>query len=101
LHVPHALRSTSGRATRPELFSALQSLSETIPEMRAGQVVAPIGELCADLHGRGMWDAADGELLEAAWQFHRNSEAAAITLLGTEFPESHSALVVVVSAWEG
>lgn len=64
--------------TRVELFTALQSLSEAIPEMRAGQLVAAIGELCADLHGRGLWDAADAELLEATWQFHRNFEAAAI-----------------------
>jgi hypothetical protein len=65
--------------TRAELFTALQSLSEVIPEMRAGQLVAAIGELCADIHGRGLWDAADEELLEAVWQFHRNFEAATVT----------------------
>jgi hypothetical protein len=64
--------------TRAELFAALQSLSEVIPEMRAGQLVAAIGELCADLHGRGLWDADDGELLEAVWQFQRNFEAATV-----------------------
>lgn len=48
---------------RVELFAALQSLSEAIPEMRAGQLVAAVGELCADLHGRGLWDASDAELL--------------------------------------
>jgi hypothetical protein len=62
-----------------ELFTALQSLSEAIPEMRAGQFIAAIGELCADLHGRGLWDAADAELLEAAWHFQRNFEAASGT----------------------
>jgi hypothetical protein len=36
--------------------------------MRAGRLVAAIGELCADLHGRGLWDASDAELLEAVWQ---------------------------------
>jgi hypothetical protein len=61
--------------TRAELFAALQSLSEVIPEMRAGQLVAAVGELCADLHGRGLWDATDTELLEAVWQFQRNFEA--------------------------
>jgi hypothetical protein len=64
---------------RAELFAALQALSEVIPEMRAGQLVAAIGELCADLHGRGLWDATDAELLEAVWQFQRNFEAATVT----------------------
>jgi hypothetical protein len=61
---------------RADLFSALQELSEVIPEMRAGQLLAAVGELCTDLHGRGVWDAADEELLEAVWQFRRNYEAA-------------------------
>lgn len=63
-------------STKAELFSALQSLSETVPEMRAGQLVSAIGELCADLHGRGLWDATDAEFLEATWHFHRNLDAA-------------------------
>jgi hypothetical protein len=62
--------------TRAELFAALTELAEIIPEMRAGQLMAAVGELCADLHGRGLWDASDAELLEAAWQFRRNVEAA-------------------------
>jgi hypothetical protein len=53
--------------TRVDLFAALQELSEVIPEMRSGQLMAAVGELCADLHGRGLWDADDAELLEAAW----------------------------------
>ena len=61
---------------RADVFAALQELSEVIPEMRTGQVMAAVGELCADLHGRGLWDAADAELLEAVWQFRRNYEAA-------------------------
>ena len=44
--------------------------------MRTGQLMAAVGELCADLHGRGLWDAADEEFLEAVWQFRRNYEAA-------------------------
>jgi hypothetical protein len=61
--------------TRSELFAALQELSEVIPEMRSGQLMAAVGELCSDLHGRGLWDAEDDELLEAVWQFRRNYEA--------------------------
>jgi len=60
---------------RKELFEALQSLAEVAPEMRAGQLIAAVGELCADIHGRGLWDASDTELLEAVWQFRRNFEA--------------------------
>jgi len=43
--------------TRTELFAALGELAEIIPDMRGGQVMAAVGELCADLHGRGLWDA--------------------------------------------
>lgn len=63
--------------TRAELAVAIQELSETVPEMRVGQLIAAIGELCADLHGRGLWDAAAEEFLEALWQFRRNFEATA------------------------
>lgn len=63
---------------KSELFAALQALSEGIPEMRAGQLMAAIGELCADLHGRGLWDATDAEFLEALWQFQRNFEDATV-----------------------
>ena len=66
----------SADATRAELFAAFRELSEVIPEMRIGQLLAAVGELCADLHGRGLWDANDQELLEAAWLFRRNYEAA-------------------------
>ncbi len=65
--------------SKSELFAALQSLSESIPEMRGGQLIAAVGELCVDLHGRGLWDASDAELLEAVWQFQRNFDAASIT----------------------
>lgn len=62
--------------TRSELFAVLSELATSIPEMRSGQLIAAIGELCADLHGRGLWDANDAELLEAAWKFRANYEAA-------------------------
>lgn len=61
---------------RADVFAALQELSEVIPEMRIGQLMAAVGELCTDLHGRALWDAADAELLEAVWLFRRNYEAA-------------------------
>lgn len=64
--------------TRAEISAGLQSLSEAVPQMRFGQLVAAVGELCADLHGRGLWDATDTEFLEAVWQFHRNFEAATV-----------------------
>jgi hypothetical protein len=66
----------SASEIRADVFAALQELSEIIPEMRAGQLLAAVGELCSDLHGRGLWDADDDELLEAVWQFRRNYEAA-------------------------
>lgn len=68
----------SASQTRAELFAALQTLAGVIPEMRGGQLMAAVGELCADLHGRGLWDATDGELLEAVWQFRRGFEAATV-----------------------
>jgi hypothetical protein len=68
--------AVSDNAVRADVFTALQGLSEVVPEMRTGQLMAAVGELCTDLHGRGLWDAADTELLEAVWQFRRNYEAA-------------------------
>jgi hypothetical protein len=62
--------------TRAELLAALRELSDIVPEMCAGQLMAAVGELCADLHGRGLWEASDTELLEAVWQFRHNFEAA-------------------------
>jgi hypothetical protein len=62
--------------TRADVFTALDELSQAIPEMRTGQLMAAVGELCTDLHGRGLWDATDEELLEAVWQFRRNYEEA-------------------------
>ncbi len=62
---------------KTEVFAALRSLAELIPEMRAGQLTAAVGEVCADLHGRGLWEASDAELLESVWQFRRNFEQSA------------------------
>ena len=65
--------------TRAELFTAFRELSEIIPEMRIAQLMAAVAELCSDLHGRGIWDATDAELLEAVWQFRRDYEAATVS----------------------
>lgn len=66
------------KKTRDDVFVALRELADLIPEMRAGQLVAAVGELCADLHARGLWDADDAELLEAVWTFRRNYETAVV-----------------------
>ena len=65
------------RETRIELFTVLRSLAEIVPEMRAGQIMAALGELCADMHGRGLWEAEDAELLETMWKFRLDLEATA------------------------
>jgi hypothetical protein len=62
---------------RAELFVAFRELCQIVPEMRAGQLMAAVGELYSDLHGRGLWEASDPELLEAVWQFRCNFEASA------------------------
>ena len=61
--------------TRNELFASLQALSGKVPEMRAGQLMAALGEVCADLHGRGLWEAEDSEVLEAVWKLRGDFEA--------------------------
>ena len=61
---------------RSEIFAAIEALASIIVEMRAGQLLAAVGELCSDLHGRGLWEASDAELLEAVRQFRSNFEAA-------------------------
>ncbi len=70
--------------TRSELFDALRTLTAAVPEMRSGQVMAAVGELCLDLHGRGLWDASDAEILEAAWRFRRDLEISATEVAGGE-----------------
>ena len=76
---------------RGELFAALQALAEIVPEMRGGQLMAAVGELCADLHGRGLWDAADAELLEVVWRFRRDFEAATVAQSRSEAYQSAAA----------
>ena len=64
------------------MISAFHSLPDVVPEMRVGQLMAALGELGVDLHGRGLWDATDDEPLEAMWQFRTGFAAAAIVANG-------------------
>ena len=57
---------------REHLFDAIRSLADFVPEMRSGQLIAVLGELCADIYGQGLWDASDTELLMAVWRFRRD-----------------------------
>jgi hypothetical protein len=68
----------SENETRAELMVAFRELTDIVPEMRAGQLMAAVGELYSDLHGRGLWEASDTKLLEAVWQFRRNFEASTV-----------------------
>lgn len=74
--------------TRDELFNALRSLGAVAPGMRVGQLVAALGELCDDLHGRGLWDAEDDELLEAVWRFQRDLENSHVASLSSPSDQS-------------
>ena len=61
--------------TRQELLEAIRALVEAAPAMRVGQLLAAAGEICSDLHSRGLWDAEDRELLEAVWKFQKDMES--------------------------
>jgi hypothetical protein len=60
---------------RQELCESIRMLAESAPGMRVGQLMAAVGEICSDLHGRGLWDAEDKELLEAVWKFRKAVES--------------------------
>jgi hypothetical protein len=57
---------------RAELFEAIRALADVAPGMRIGQLMAGAGEICSSLHGRGLWDAEEHELLEAVWKFQKD-----------------------------
>jgi hypothetical protein len=59
-----------------EIFAELQAAAHAIPQMRTGQLLAAIGEVCLDLHGMGLWDVSDAQLLEAIEKFQRGFLAA-------------------------
>jgi hypothetical protein len=65
----------NAQQSRLELLDALRGLFEAAPTMRSGQLLAAVGEVCADLHGRGLWDAEDRELIEAVWKFQQDIES--------------------------
>jgi len=65
---------------RVELFESLRSLAEFVPQMRAGQLMAALGELCADLHGRSLWDIEDDDFMEVIWHFRKGIENANLPL---------------------
>jgi hypothetical protein len=68
---------------REELFEAIRALADAAPGMRIGQLIAGAGEICSSLHGRGLWDAEEHELLEAVWKFQKD--------LLSSFPAEHQA----------
>jgi hypothetical protein len=76
--------------TRTELFRALESLSSIVLQMRVGQFLAAIGEVSGDLHGRGLWDAEDAELLEAAYRFRQGMATSESITEQTHAPEPPS-----------
>jgi hypothetical protein len=59
---------------RDELCEAMRAISRTSRTMRFGQLMAAAGEVCSDLHGRGLWEAEDRELLEAIWKLNGDLE---------------------------
>jgi hypothetical protein len=61
--------------SRQELCDSIRALADSAPEMRIGQLIAAAGEICSDLHGRGLWDAEDRELLEAVWKFQKDVQS--------------------------
>jgi hypothetical protein len=62
--------------TRRELLQALSELSQQLPELRMGQLIANLATLARGPEVEGIWEADDNELLEAA---RRQIEAARIS----------------------
>lgn len=44
----------SDRSIKIEVCDRIKELSELFPDMRCAQLIAAVGELCTDLHGRGL-----------------------------------------------
>ncbi|HWY88240.1 MAG TPA: hypothetical protein VNX28_16130 [Gemmataceae bacterium] len=51
---------------RQEILDVLAELSETVPEVRLGQLMANLSYLARGLTKEAIWDMEDEELLEAA-----------------------------------
>ena len=54
--------------TRQELLRTLGELSGQCPDLRLGQMIANLATLTRGPEIEALWDAEDGELLEAARQ---------------------------------
>lgn len=61
---------------RTQVHGRLRDLSERMPETRCPQLIAAVGEPCANLHARGRWVPTDPQLLKPIRQFRRNDESA-------------------------
>ena len=44
-------RANAPSDTKSKVYTRFRKLAELIPELRAGQLIAAVGGLCADLHG--------------------------------------------------
>ena len=64
-------------ATRAEVMRLLAELSETLPGMRFGQLVANLSYLGREFTNEAIWEIEDAELLAAARQMLKDSEEAA------------------------
>jgi hypothetical protein len=62
---------------RQEILHLLAELSEIVPEVRLGQLMANLSYLARGLSKEAIWDMEDDELLDAArkhvdyWRAHR------------------------------
>jgi hypothetical protein len=66
---------------RQEVLQVLTDLSEIVPEVRLGQLMANLSYLARGLSNEAIWDMEDEELLAAArehleqWRSHRKTPA--------------------------
>ena len=57
------------QAERTELFSRLKELSDALPEMRFGQLIANLAVVACGTDPGAVWDMEDADLFAAAnWQ---------------------------------
>ena len=64
-------------ATRAEVPRLLAELSESLPEMRFGQLVANLSYLGREYTNEAIWDIEDAELLATARQMLKDSQRSA------------------------
>ncbi len=66
---------------RREVLQILAELSDVVPEVRLGQLMANLSYLARGLSNEAIWDMEDEELLAAArehleqWRSHRGAPA--------------------------